>query len=614
MNNYTLSIAELFPVQAVSFKRNLMKARLLLLLFVLVGVACTNQQSNMENAEFNNLLEEYHHRDLEMNPLWATVFGIEGYDHLFPDFLSEEYIEEQKEYYAFFMELAKDFSDDKLSEEQQRSREILVYQCETKLEAMAFPVWYFPVDQTWSKNLIVSQMAGGQGAQPFETVEDYNNWLKRLEGFVSWMHSAERRMREGMTKGYVLPRSLVEKTLPTLEPFTKDDPEEHLYYAPVRDFPEDFSEEKKQRLTEAFSEIIGGKIVPGFRSLHAFMAGEYLEASRESSGYGDLPGGARWYAHRVRSETSTGMNPEEVFKLGKKEVARILGEMEKVKMEVGFEGSLQDFFAYVRNLDKLRPYDDPQQVIDGFNAIHATMKPNLEKLFDLTPTIPFEVRRVEAFREKTTGPRYNPGTPDGSRPAIFYVSVPDVENYNVFTDETLFLHEAIPGHHYQMALTQENTALPEFRKMLWFNAYGEGWALYAESLGKELGLFTDPYQYLGNLNDEMHRAIRLVVDPGLHAFGWSREEAIAYMLENEPVSEQFAISEVERYMANPGQALGYKVGQLKILELRARAEAELGAAFDIRAFHNELLRYGGLPLSLLEELVEEWIDQYKQKA
>nr|WP_305069833.1 DUF885 domain-containing protein [Flavobacterium covae] len=283
--------------------------------------------------------------------------------------------------------------------------------------------------------------------------------------------------------------------------------------------------------------------------------------------------------------------------------------MEKIKKQVGFKGNMLAFFDYVRNKKELMPFVRPEQVIMNFKAIHKKIKPNINKLFSLQPKTPFEVRRVEAFREKTASAEYVQGAIDGSRPGVFYVPIPDVMKYNYYGDEDLFLHEAIPGHHFQVALQQENTKLPEFRRFNWFGAYGEGWALYAESLGRDLGLYQDPYQYFGMLGNEIHRAIRLVVDTGLHYKGWTREQAIQYSLENEAESKASIISEIERYMAVPGQALSYKVGQLKILELRKKAEDKLKNKFEIKVFHQKILESGVLPLDLLEAKIQKWIEQ-----
>jgi uncharacterized protein (DUF885 family) len=379
----------------------------------------------------------------------------------------------------------------------------------------------------------------------------------------------------------------------------------------VLSLPDSFSSEDKERLTEAYFEILMDKLLPSFKSMAFFLKSNYLSAGRESSGIADIPNGKAYYDHAIKFHTTTNMSSDEIHQLGLKEVARILSEMEKVKQQVGFDGELKAFFDYVRTNKALMLYSTPEEVIANFNAIHDKMKPQLNKLFSNKPKASFIVKQTEKFREATASAQYNPGSSDGTRPGVFYVPIIDATAYNVFSDEALFLHEAIPGHHYQISLTQENTDLPEFRKSLWYSAYGEGWALYTESLGKELGLYTDPYQYFGMLGMEMHRAIRLVVDTGLHAKGWSREKAIQYSLDNEAQSEASITSEIERYMANPGQALSYKIGQLKIRELRANAEQQLGDAFDIREFHNQVLETGCIPLALLENKINDWIAKTK---
>jgi uncharacterized protein (DUF885 family) len=288
--------------------------------------------------------------------------------------------------------------------------------------------------------------------------------------------------------------------------------------------------------------------------------------------------------------------------------------METVKEQVGFKGDLKAFFDHLRTRKELMPFKKPEEVIANFNAIYERMKPNLQKLFNKTPKTPFEVRRTEAFREASASAEYFPGSQDGTRPGVFYVPIPDAKKYNVLSDEDLFLHEAIPGHHYQISLQNENAALPEFRKILTYSAYSEGWALYTESLGKELGLYTDPYQYFGMLSAEMHRAIRLVVDAGMHTQGWTREQAIQYSKDHEAETEDGIISEIERYMAIPGQALSYKVGQLKIRELRAKAEQALGDKFNLAEFHDKVLEAGSIPLSVLEEKINRWIESAKKPS
>ena len=340
----------------------------------------------------------------------------------------------------------------------------------------------------------------------------------------------------------------------------------------------------------------------------AFLKNEYLPASRTTSGIGSFDFGPALYATYAKQWTTTEMNPAEIHELGLKEVSRLNAEMEKVKIQVGFKGTLKEFLNSLRDKKELKPFKKSEEVLANFDSIYARIKPNVDKLFSLQPKTKFEIRRTEAFREKSASAEYIQGAADGSRPGIFYVPIPDVTSYNVLEDEDLFLHEAIPGHHFQVSLQQESNTLPSFRKFNWFGAYGEGWALYAESLGKELGLYTDPYQYLGMLNDEMHRAIRLVVDTGLHTKNWTREQAIQFSLDNEAESKASITTEIERYMAIPGQALSYKIGQLKIIELRKKAEAKMGKIFDVKKFHEKVLESGVMPLALLEKKINAWID------
>ena len=414
------------------------------------------------------------------------------------------------------------------------------------------------------------------------------------------------QMKEGVEKEIVLPKSLIKKVVPQLASIAFTNLENHLFYGPIRELPENFSEEDKMRLTAAYTSMIEDKVKPAYQQIHDFMKGEYMETGRLSSGFDAYSFGEEYYDYAIQLYTTTSMSAEEIHELGLREVARLRSEMQKVKKQVGFSGDLNSFFDHVRTLPQLVPFDDPQQVIDNFNAIHDKMKANVDRLFSLQPKTAFEVRRTEAFREKSASAEYSPGSLDGTRPGIFYVPIPDVTKYNIFSDEDLFLHEAIPGHHFQIALQQENTGLPDFRKTLWYSSYGEGWALYCESLGKELGLYDDPYQYFGMLSAEMHRAIRLVVDTGLHTKGWTREDAIAYSLANEAEPEAAIISEIERYMANPGQALSYKIGQLKILELRENASQKLADHFSISTFHEKILETGCIPLALLEEKIHSW--------
>lgn len=565
------------------------------------------EEQSSPNEAFGTMLENYAEDGLKLFPINATFQGDSRYNDLLRNDLTRSFNTELSEYYNGYLNKLKEFDRASLQPEEQISYDILKWECEIALAEMQYHAGLLPIDQFWTTQLMIGQLASGSSAQPFETKEDYDNWLKRLDVFVAWCDTAIVRMKEGLEQEIVLPKSLSAKVIPQLAAWKEGPAESHHFYLPATKIPEEISMVDNEDIKATYASMVENKIIPVVNRLHDFFKNDYLPAGRETSGIGALPKGDEWYQHRIKLYTTTDMTADEVFELGKSEVARIRGEMEKVMAEVGFEGTLNEFFAHVRSNPDLMPFSDPQEVIDNFNEIHERMKSNLQELFDLTPKTPFEVRRTEAFREASASAEYNPGSIDGTRPGIFYVPIPNVESYNMYSDESLFLHEAIPGHHYQISLAQENEKLPSFRRSLWYSSYGEGWALYSESLGKELGLYTDPYQYFGMLSAEMHRAIRLVVDAGIHSKGWTREEAIQYSLENEAESEASITSEIERYMAGPGQALSYKVGQLKILELRKGAKESLGDNFNIREFHNIVLESGCVPLTVLENKIDNWV-------
>lgn len=583
--------------------------KLLFLTFVLSIVlvsSCQQKASKELLPPVGELFDNYYEERLPLFPLEATMIGDNRYNDLFPNDLTKKVRQEQVEFYKKYKKELARYNRAELTEDEKTSWDLLNWECSINLELLAFPTHLMPVNQFGSTHLMVAQMAGGSSTQPFKTTKDYDNWLKRVDGFTAWCDTAVVNMREGVKKGYVLPVPLIKKVIPQLADLDHGPTEQHLFYTPVNKFPESFSADDKARLTKSYKAMVEEKVIPALHRLHVFFEKEYLPAGRTTNGYADLPNGKALYDTYIKYYTTTSMTAEEIHALGLQEVERISKEMVKVKNQVGFKGSLKAFFNDVRSNKKLMPYTKPEEVVAHFNQIHETMKPNLTKLFDLTPKAAFEVRRTEAFREASASAEYNPGLPDGSRPGVFYVPIPNVKEYNTVSDESLFLHEAIPGHHYQISLQQENKSLPSFRKNLWYSAYGEGWALYSESLGKELGLYTDPYQYFGMLSAEMHRAIRLVVDTGLHSKGWTREQAIRYSLDHEAETEESIIAEVERYMAAAGQALSYKIGQLKIRELRTKAEKS-GITFDVKQFHNKVLESGCVPLNILEEKINSWI-------
>ncbi|MFT5573631.1 MAG: hypothetical protein ACI9FR_002566 [Cryomorphaceae bacterium] len=559
------------------------------------------------SEEFNSMLDAYYQDGLKLDSISATFAGDNRYNDLFLNDLSEEGKNALLAHYDKYSAAVGKFSNGDLNESEQMSKAILEWELDLAKASMSFDSDLTPIDQMWSVNLIMGQLASGASAQPFVTVEDYDNWLKRVDAYLEWLASAKTKMQTGIEKGYVLPKSLIKKVVPQLRAMTEANTQEHLFYGPLKQLPESFSAEQKEQITAQYTSMIETKVVPVYQDLAQFMETDYMSAGRDSSGITAVPNGEAFYQHQIKLYTTTTMSAEDIHQLGLSEVSRILGEMEKVKQQVNYQGDLKSFFNFVRENKELMPYSEPQEIIDFFGEIHERMAPQLEQLFDLKPKSAFEVRRTEEFRQDSASAEYNSGSLDGTRPGIFYTPIPNAAEYNIYDAESLFLHEAIPGHHYQISLTQENPELPMFRKTLWYSGYGEGWALYTESLGKELGLYTDPYQYFGMLSAEMHRAIRLVVDTGLHSKGWTREKAIQYSLDNEAESAASIEREIERYMANPGQALAYKIGQLKIRELRGFAEDELGEKFSIAQFHNQVLETGCVPLALLENKIRNWV-------
>jgi uncharacterized protein (DUF885 family) len=436
-------------------------------------------------------------------------------------------------------------------------------------------------------------------------LKDYDDWLKRGQQFSVWCDSAIIYFKKGIKENIVLPKRLVVKMIPQLEALQTEDVTKSVFYGPVNKFPASFSDADKIRLTEAYKKLITDYINPSYKKLAIFIKDEYLPKGRATSGIGALPGGNKLYDYAIRSFTTTNKTPDELFNTGLAEVKRIRAEMEKVRKQVGFTGTLDSFFVYTKTDPKFLPYKTPEEVLDAYRAIQSKIEPHLNSLFTLRPKTAFEIRQTEAFRAASAAAQYFSGLPDGSRPGIFYVPIVDATKYTT-AKENLFIHEAIPGHHFQIMIQKENTALPKFRQEGGNSAYAEGWGLYCESLGKLLGCYTDPYQYFYALGDEMHRAIRLVVDAGMHAKGWTREQALDYMRKNEPITEQAATAEIERYMAIPGQALSYKVGELKIKELRDKYSKQLGKKFKLSAFHDELLKDGNMPLSVLESKMDTW--------
>ncbi|AII50331.1 hypothetical protein N008_02400 [Hymenobacter sp. APR13] len=542
--------------------------------------------------------------------------GDNRYNDQLPNDQTRARRQQERDYYQRYLQQLRQIDRRRLGAVDQTSYDILAYTLTQRLNEYAFNNWLMPFNQFGGLPASLAQLGAGTGAQPFKTVPDYDHWLRRVGQFPVWADSAIANFRQGAKSGVTLPKAVVPKMVSQLRTLAQagTDPAKSLFYGPVRNFPASFSAADKARLTPLFEQAIRRDLAASYQKLADFLETEYLPRARSSSGIGALPQGAARYANAVQVATTTTRTPEQIYQTGLTEVARIQARMEQVKAQTGFAGDLKAYFKYVDTDAQFRPFKTEQEVLDAFRAIQARIAPALPKLFSRTPNTAFEVRATEAFRAASASAQYNRGTADGSRPGIFYVPILDPLKYNTVANpamETLFLHEAIPGHHYQVSLQQENTSLPRFRRFGRYGVFSEGWALYTESLGPELGVFQDPNQLMGHLGAELHRALRLVVDVGLHTGRLSREQAIAYMLDNEAITEQAATAEVERYMATPGQALSYKTGQLKLSELRARYEKQLGRKFDLRAFHDELLAGGAMPLAVLEKRMDAWAASVK---
>lgn len=582
---------------------------------ILIGfsiASCKQSESvkttNSSTTELADFFHKYYNESSRLFPLMATVFGNNLYNDKLPADFTDSYQDTLRNFYQKNLAGIQAFDREKLNTNDKISFDIFKFEMEINLEGLSFSDNLTPSNQFSAIPLYFGQAGSGSSFQPFKTVKDYENWLGRIDGFATWSDSAIHYFRKGIVENYVLPASLVKKMIPQMESMVVSDPEKSLFYGPITNMPSSFSAGDSLRLKSLYEKAILEKIVPSYKKMGVFLKEEYLPKARTSSGINALPGGDKYYSFLVRQETTTNKKPEEIYQIGLSEVARIKHLMDSVKTAVGFKGDLKAFFAYLNTDKKFTPFKKPQEIIEAFEKIHQTMKPQLRQMFSHEPSTRFEIRQTEAFRAASASAEYSPGTVDGSRPGIFYVPILDAAKFNITSGmESLFLHEAIPGHHYQISLQMEDTSLPEFRRFGGNNAYVEGWALYTESLGKDLGLYTDPYQYMGALGDEMHRAIRLVVDVGLHTKNLSREEAIQYMMDNEAISEQGATAEIERYMAIPAQALGYKIGALKIRELRSKYESILGTKFSLAAFHDQVLKYGAMPLDVLEKMMDEWV-------
>ena len=578
-----------------------------LALLAACGGSSSKTADTAPGKDLDSLFSKYYEDRSRLFPLEATSNGDLRYNDLLPADFTASYRDTLSSFYNANLNAIKTIDREKLNNSQKTYYDVFKREMEMSLEGLTYNDNMIPFQQFWGLPLTMGQLGSGEGNQPFNTVKDYDNWLKRMALFTNWSDSAVVYFKKGMAAGYVLPKTLIVKMIPQMEALVTTDATKSLFYGPVTKLPAAFSDSDKVRLTAAYKTAILTSIVPAYKKLAGFLKDEYLAKGTATSGIGALPGGDKYYNFMIRYWTTTSKTPDEIYNTGLAEVKRIRGLMDSTKNAVGFRGDLNAFFEFMRTDKQFMPFKTPEDVLNGFRAIQSKIDPKLKTMFGKVPETRFEIRQTEAFRAASASAEYVQANADGTRPGIFYVPILDAKTYNVTGGfESLFLHEAIPGHHYQISLQQENTSLPKFMRFNWYGAYGEGWALYCESLGKELGCYTDPYQYMGALGDEMHRAVRLVVDVAIHTKNMSREEAIKYMMDNEAISEAGATAEIERYMAIPGQALSYKSGALKIAALRDKYSKQLGAAFKLAAFHDALLAEGCMPLDVLETKMDNW--------
>jgi uncharacterized protein (DUF885 family) len=564
-----------------------------------------------EAERLKRLFHESDEANLRRNPVGAIFRGDLRYADRLGDFITDEYFAAERAAGDADLAALRAIDRSKLSATDRIAYDVFEWQTRDSLknlepEMLALGV-VRPINHMSGFHTFYPTFASGEGAAPFKTVADYENNLKRHKDYVAYHDRAIGRFREGIASGVFETKLTTRNVIDQLDVLIAQDVEESPFYGPVRKFPTTFSEADKARLTAAYRASIEREIYPVHRRVRDFLRTDYLPRAREGAGLVHMKGGAKVYQRLIESTTTLPLTAGEIHETGLREVARIKSEMEAVKTATGFKGTLAQFFEYLRTDPKFAPRTK-EALREGYEAIARRVEARIGEQFSTLPKSPLEIRPVEPFREKSeAGGSYQQGTPDGSRPGIFYYNSYDLPSRRLWGMETLYLHEGSPGHHFQISLAQENEALPAFMRFGGNTAYVEGWALYAETLWDELGLETDPYQRFGGLNDEMLRAMRLVVDTGIHSKGWSREQAIDYMLANSGMSRTEVVAEVERYIAIPGQALAYKVGALTIQRLRAKAEAALGARFDPRAFHAQVLMTGSLPMAVLEKKIDDWI-------
>jgi uncharacterized protein (DUF885 family) len=581
-------------------------------------VAAQAPASSQESAHQRlfDLFRQSDEASLARNPVQALFRGDLRYADRLGDFFSDAHYQAEKAAAEHDLAALHAIPRAALNPTDQIAYDVFENQTEETLKGYAPDLLEItealPMNHFFGIHTQYPTIAGGQGAAPFKTVADYENNLKRNRDFAANIDEAIRQWKKGEAEGIVDTKLTVRNMIEQLDNQLKLKPEDSPYWGPIQNFPASISAADRARLTTETRDSLTTVVYPALQRMRDFLANDYLARARDGQGLMYMKGGDKYYRYLIESTTTEALDPAQVHQLGLSEVARITKEFEDVQDQVGFKGTLHQFFDYMRTSPKFQP-KSKEELEQGFAAVKAKVEAKVPQFFSLVPKTPLVIRPYPAYREKfEAGGSYDNGTPDGSRPGTFYFNAYNLPSRSTWEETTLFMHEGEPGHHFQISLAQENPNLPAFMRFGGNTAYVEGWALYAESLGYPMGMYTDPYQRFGNLNDEMLRAMRLVVDTGIHSKGWTREQSIKYMLDNSGESVTDATAEVERYIAIPSQALAYKIGQLTISRLRDQAKAALGPKFDIRDFHAQVLDTGALPLPILEKKIDDWVAAKKR--
>ena len=583
-------------------------AIMVLLMMMTTGIAAEMPKKSAAEEKLEAIIEREWEWGLKEFPTAATWVGDPRYQDQWPD-SSAEAIARRNAHERVLLAELEGIERGKLSSEARLNYDLMLRNARLAVEGQKFPAELVPLNQMGGVHQDVADLLG---MQPKRTVKDYENVISRLRGVATLIDQDIALMRKGVERGVTPPRITLREVDGLIGSLIVEDPQQSsIYEIAFSNMPSSIPEAEQNRLREEAAKVISESVVPAYRKLREFFSREYYPRTRETIALSEVADGRLWYDHQIKVMTTTELTADEIHAIGLREVARIRGEMEKIRSETGFEGTLLEFFEFLRT-DPRFFYTDRNDLLVGYRDIAKRIDPELTRMFGKLPRLTYGVIAVPEYSEKTqTTAYYQPGSLEARRPGYFYANTWDLPARPKWEMEALTVHEAVPGHHLQIALAQELENVPEFRRHALYTAYVEGWGLYSESLGPELGLYKDPYSKFGQLTYEMWRAIRLVVDTGMHAKGWSRDRAIQYFRENAGKSEHDIRVEIDRYIVWPGQALAYKLGELKIKELRALSEKELGERFDIRSFHDMILGAGPLPLSILEQRAKEWIAEVK---